>query len=182
MWYSGVEHVRGGMCVWQWSSRQRVELFPYHLWPLLLFTVLMLRLTYEVPLNVIFEGDIVICNDSREQVKGQSRDVEVCLRGEGMNVSHSGSMCLMRGSKFNCESTRSNEKDGGWFPVPSNAICGKECEDMKHAHTGWYGWRKVTGVMCVNKLSAGMKEKVCRAVATWLGFRWCLWKNDNRRS
>ncbi|KAK3505900.1 hypothetical protein QTP70_003690 [Hemibagrus guttatus] len=46
--------------------------------------------------------------------------------------------------------------------VQSNGECGKEVK--KQVQAGWNGWRKVSGVLCDQKISARIKGKVYRTV------------------
>ncbi|KAK3543205.1 hypothetical protein QTP70_012499 [Hemibagrus guttatus] len=48
--------------------------------------------------------------------------------------------------------------------VQSNGECGKEVK--KRVQAGWNGWRKVLGVLCDRKISAGIKGKVYRTVVS----------------
>ncbi|KAK3531491.1 hypothetical protein QTP70_023282, partial [Hemibagrus guttatus] len=46
--------------------------------------------------------------------------------------------------------------------IQSNGECGKEVK--KRVQAGWNGWRKVSGVLCDQKISARIKGKVYRTV------------------
>ena len=46
--------------------------------------------------------------------------------------------------------------------VQTNGECGKEVK--RCMQIGWNGWRKVSGVMCDKRVSAGMKGKVFSVV------------------
>ncbi|KAK3546973.1 hypothetical protein QTP86_007443 [Hemibagrus guttatus] len=48
------------------------------------------------------------------------------------------------------------------LPATSNGECGKEVK--KRVQAGWNGWRKVSGVLCDQKISARIKGKVYRTV------------------
>ena len=39
-----------------------------------------------------------------------------------------------------------------------------EREVKKRVHTGWNGWRKLSGVICDRRLPARVKRKVCSSV------------------
>lgn len=99
---SRAQHVKGGvLCVWQRSSMRRRDLIQDHLWPPFLFTALMHGLTYEVPWNDIFEDDIVICNEGREQVEDNPEMWKCALRGGDLMLPRQQHirMCLMRGTQ-----------------------------------------------------------------------------------
>ncbi|KAK3568207.1 hypothetical protein QTP86_000216 [Hemibagrus guttatus] len=89
-----------------------------------LFAIVMDQLSEEVrqesPWTIMFADDIVICNESREQVEENLERWRFLLERRGMKVSH----------------------------IQSNGECGKEVK--KRVQAGWNGWRKVSGVLCEN--------------------------------
>ncbi|KAK3509305.1 hypothetical protein QTP70_028566 [Hemibagrus guttatus] len=139
-----------------------------------LFAIVMDQLSEEVrqesPWTMMFADDIVICSESREQVEENLERWRFALERRGMKVSHSKTeyMCV-------------NEKEGSGTvrlqgeevkkvqefkylgsTVQSNGECGKEVK--KRVQAGWNGWRKVSGVLCDQKISARIKGKVYRTV------------------
>ncbi|KAK3540325.1 hypothetical protein QTP70_029588, partial [Hemibagrus guttatus] len=139
-----------------------------------LFAIVMDQLSEEVrqesPWTMMFADDIVICSESREQVEENLERWRFALERRGMKVSRSKTeyMCV-------------NEKEGSGTvrlqgeevkkvqefkylgsAVQSNGECGKEVK--KRVQAGWNGWRKVSGVLCDRKISAGIKGKVYRTV------------------
>ncbi|KAK3574171.1 hypothetical protein QTP86_003835 [Hemibagrus guttatus] len=103
-----------------------------------LFAIVMDQLSEEVrqesPWTMMFADDIVICSESREQVEENLERWRFALERRGMKVSH----------------------------IQSNGECGKEVK--KRVQAGWNGWRKVSGVLCDQKISARIKGKVYRTV------------------
>ncbi|KAK3532846.1 hypothetical protein QTP70_000262 [Hemibagrus guttatus] len=88
----------------------------------------------ESPWTMMFADDIVICSESREQVEENLERWRFALERRGMKVSR----------------------------VQSNGECGKEVK--KRVQAGWNEWRKVSGVLCDQKISARIKGKVYRTV------------------
>ncbi|KAK3547972.1 hypothetical protein QTP70_001642 [Hemibagrus guttatus] len=139
-----------------------------------LFAMVMDQLSEEVrqesPWTMMFADDIVICSESREQVEENLERWRFALERRGMKVSRSKTeyMCV-------------NEREGSGTvrlqgeevkkvlefkylgsTVQSNGECGKEVK--KRVQAGWNGWRKVSGVLCDQKISARIKGKVYRTV------------------
>ncbi|KAK3525945.1 hypothetical protein QTP70_011035 [Hemibagrus guttatus] len=139
-----------------------------------LFAIVMDQLSEEVrqesPWTMMFADDIVICSESREQVEENLERWRFALERRGMKVSRSKTeyMCV-------------NEREGSGrvrlqgeevkkvqefkylgSTVQSNGECGKEVK--KRVQAGWNGWRKVSGVLCDQKISARIKGKVYRTV------------------
>ncbi|KAK3535914.1 hypothetical protein QTP70_021210 [Hemibagrus guttatus] len=124
----------------------------------------------ESPWTMMFADDIVICSESREKVEENLERWRFALERRGMKVSRSKTeyMCV-------------NEREGSGrvrlqgeevkkvqefkylgSTVQSNGECGKEVKERVQA--GWNGWRKVSGVLCDQKISARIKGKVYRTV------------------
>ncbi|KAK3526845.1 hypothetical protein QTP86_000734 [Hemibagrus guttatus] len=139
-----------------------------------LFAIVMDQLSEEVrqesPWTMMFADDIVICSESREQVEENLERWRFALERRGMKVSRSK-------TKYMCV----NEREGSGTvrlqgeevkkvqefkylgsTVQSNGECGKEVK--KRVQAGWNGWRKVSGVLCDQKISARIKGKVYRTV------------------
>ncbi|KAK3563223.1 hypothetical protein QTP86_018276 [Hemibagrus guttatus] len=139
-----------------------------------LFAIVMDQLSEEVrqesPWTMMFADDIVIRNESREQVEENLERWKFALERRGMKVSRSKTeyMCV-------------NEREGSGtvrlqgeevkkvqefkylgLTVQCNGECGKEVK--KRVQAGWNGWRKVSGFLCVRKISARIKGKVYRTV------------------
>ncbi|KAK3526577.1 hypothetical protein QTP70_030714, partial [Hemibagrus guttatus] len=139
-----------------------------------LFAIVMDQFSEEVrqesPWTMMFADDIVICSESREQVEENLERWRFALERRGMKVSRSKTeyMCV-------------NEREGNGTvrlqgeavkkvqefkylgsTVQSNGECGKEVK--KRVQAGWNGWRKVSRVLCDQKISARIKGKVYRTV------------------
>ncbi|KAK3555393.1 hypothetical protein QTP86_015682 [Hemibagrus guttatus] len=139
-----------------------------------LFAIVMDQLSEEVrqesPWTMMFADDIVICSESREQVEENLERWRFALERRGMKVSRSKTeyMCVneREGSGtvrlHGAEVKKVQEFKYLRSTVQSNGECGKEVK--KQVQAGWNGWRKVSGVLCDQKISARIKGKVYRTV------------------
>ncbi|KAK3520705.1 hypothetical protein QTP70_030581 [Hemibagrus guttatus] len=139
-----------------------------------LFAIVMDQLSEEVrqesPWTMMFADDIVICSGSREQVEENLERWRFALERRGMKVSRSKTeyMCVNEREGSGTVRLQGEEvKKVQEFKylgstVQSNGECGKEVK--KRVQAGWNGWRKVSGVLCDQKISARIKGKVYRTV------------------
>ncbi|KAK3545159.1 hypothetical protein QTP70_001710 [Hemibagrus guttatus] len=139
-----------------------------------LFAIVMDQLSEEVrqesPWTMMFSDDIVICSESREQVEENLERWRFALERRGMKVSRSKTeyMCVNEREGSGTVRLQGEEvKKVQEFKylgstVQSNGECGKEVK--KRVQAGWNGWRKVSGVLCDQKISARIKGKVYRTV------------------
>ncbi|KAK3506915.1 hypothetical protein QTP70_031190, partial [Hemibagrus guttatus] len=139
-----------------------------------LFAMVMDQLSEEVrqesPWTMMFADDIVICSESREQVEENLERWRFALERRGMKVSRSKIeyMCVNEREGSGTVRLQGEEvKKVQEFKylgstVQSNGECGKEVK--KRVQAGWNGWRKVSGVLCDQKISARIKGKVYRTV------------------
>ncbi|KAK3545228.1 hypothetical protein QTP70_002058 [Hemibagrus guttatus] len=139
-----------------------------------LFAIMMDQLSEEVrqesPWTMMFADDIVICSESREQVEENLERWRFALERRGMKVSRSKTeyMCVNEREGSGTVRLQGEEvKKVQEFKylgstVQSNGECGKEVK--KRVQAGWNGWRKVSGVLCDQKISARIKGEVYRTV------------------
>ncbi|KAK3569207.1 hypothetical protein QTP86_026614 [Hemibagrus guttatus] len=139
-----------------------------------LFAIVMDQLSEEVRQEslwtMMFADDIVICSESREQVEENLERWRFALERRGMKVSRSKTeyMCVNEREGSGTVRLQGEEvKKVQEFKylgstVQSNGECGKEVK--KRVQAGWNGWRKVSGVLCDQKISARIKGKVYRTV------------------
>ncbi|KAK3549732.1 hypothetical protein QTP86_007743 [Hemibagrus guttatus] len=139
-----------------------------------LFAIVMDQLSEEVrqesPWTMMFADDIVICSESREQVEENLERWRFALERRGMKVSRSKTeyMCVNEREGSGTVRLQGEEvKKVQEFKylgstVQSNGECGKDVK--KRVQAGWNGWRKVSGVLCDQKISARIKGKVYRTV------------------
>ncbi|KAK3569378.1 hypothetical protein QTP86_026886 [Hemibagrus guttatus] len=124
----------------------------------------------ESPWTMMFADDIVICSESREQVEENLERWRFALERRGMKVSRNKTeyMCVNEREGSGTVRLQGEEvKKVQEFKylgstVQSNGECGKEVK--KRVQAGWNGWRKVSGVLCDQKISARIKGKVYRTV------------------
>ncbi|KAK3538624.1 hypothetical protein QTP86_008836 [Hemibagrus guttatus] len=138
-----------------------------------LFAIVMDQLSEEVrqesPWTMMFADDM-ICSESREQVEENLERWRFALERRGMKVSRSKTeyMCVNEREGSGTVRLQGEEvKKVQEFKylgstVQSNGECGKEVK--KRVQAGWNGWRKVSGVLCDQKISARIKGKVYRTV------------------
>ncbi|KAK3524361.1 hypothetical protein QTP70_028023 [Hemibagrus guttatus] len=139
-----------------------------------LFAMMMDQLSEEVrqesPWTMMFADDIVIRSESREQVEENLERWRFALERRGMKVSRSKTeyMCVNEREGSGTVRLQGEEvKKVQEFKylgstVQSNGECEKEVK--KRVQAGWNGWRKVSGVLCDQKISARIKGKVYRTV------------------
>ena len=119
---------------------------------------------------MLFADDIVICEETREEVERRLESWRYALEGRGMKVSRSKTeyLCINGGNddktakiedtkvsrvkKFKCLGST----------VQENGSC--EMEVKKRVQAGWNGWRRVSGVICDRRLPARVKRKVYSSV------------------
>ena len=129
-----------------------------------LFAVIMDRLTDEVrrepPLVMLFADDIVICEETREEVEQRLESWKYALERREMKASRSKTkyLCINGGNDdatVKVEDTkvpRVKEFKYLGSTVQESADCEREAK--KRVQAGWNGWRRVSGVICDRKLPA----------------------------
>ena len=139
-----------------------------------LFAVIMDRLTDEVrrePLwTMLFADDIVIFEETREEVERRLESWKYALEKRGMKVSRSKTkyLCINGGNDdvtVNMEDTKvPRVKEFKYLGSMVQESGGCEREVKKRVQAGWNGWRKVSGVICDRRLPARVKGKVYSSV------------------
>ena len=132
------------------------------------------RLTDEVrreqPWTMLFADDIMICEETREEVKQRLESWKYALEKRGMKVSRSKTkyLCINGGNDdeaVKMEDTkvpRVKEFKYLGSTVQESDSCEREVK--KRVQTGWNEWRRVSGVICDWRLPARVKEKVYSSV------------------
>ena len=140
----------------------------------LLFAVIMDRLTDEVrrepPWTMLFADDIVICEETTEEVKRRLECWRYVLERRGMKVSRSKTKYLCINGE-NYEETVKME-DAKMPRVKKFKYLGStvqesgsfEREVKVRVQAGGNRWRRVSGVICDKRLSARVKGKVYSSV------------------
>ena len=139
-----------------------------------LFAVIMDRLTDEVrkepPWTMLFADDIVICEETREEVERKLECWRYALERRGMKVSKSKTeyLCINGGNDdktVKMEDTKVPRVKKFKYlgsTVQESGSCEREVK--KRIQAGWNGWRKVSGLICDRRLSARVKGKVYSSV------------------
>ena len=138
------------------------------------FAVIMGRLTDEVrrepPWTMLFADDIVICEETREEVEWRLECWRYALERRGMKVSRSKTkyLCINGGNDnktVKMEDTKvPRVKENKYLEstVQESGDCEREIK--KRMQEGWNGCRKVSGVICDRSLPARIKGKVYSSV------------------
>ena len=139
-----------------------------------LFAVIMDRLTDEVrrepPWTMLFADDIVICEETREEVERKIKCWRSALKRKGIKVSRSRTkyLCVNEGNDeetVKMDDTKVQRVKKFKYlgsTVQENGSCEREVK--KRVQEGWNGWRKVSGVICDRRLPAKVKGKVYSSV------------------
>ena len=139
-----------------------------------LFAMIMDRLTNEVrsepPWTMLFADDIVICEESREEVEQRLEFRRYALERRGMKVSRSKIECLRINGGNDKETVKMEDtkvprvKKFKYLgsTVQKSGSCEREVK--KRVQAGWNGWRRVSGVICDRSLPARVKGKVHNSV------------------
>ena len=127
-----------------------------------LFAVIMDRLTDEVrkepPWTMLFADDIVICEETREEVERRLESWKYALERRGMKVCRSKTeyLCINGGNDdetVKMEDTKVPRVKKFKYlrsMVQENGDCEREVK--KRVQAGWNGWRRVLGVICDRRL------------------------------
>ena len=138
------------------------------------FAVIMDRLTDEVrrepPWTMLFADDMMICQETREEVEWRLECWRYALERRGMKVSRSKTeyLCINGGNDdktLKMEDTkvaRVNEFKHLGSTVQESGSCERVVN--KRVQAGWNGWRKVLGVICDRRLPARVKGKMYSSV------------------
>ena len=139
-----------------------------------LFAVIMDRLTDEVrrePLwTMMFADDIVICEETREEVEQRLEFWKYALERRGMKASRLKTkyLCINGGNDdetVKMEDTKvSRVKEFKYLGSTVQESGGHEREVKKRVQAEWNRWRRVSGVICERRLPARVKGKVYSSV------------------
>ena len=115
---------------------------------------------------MLFADDIVICEETREEVEPRLESWRYALERRGMKVSRSKtkSLCINGGNDNetvkmeDAKVPRIKEFKYLGSTVQKSGSCERGVK--KRVQAGWNGWRKVSRVICDRRLPARVKEKV----------------------
>ena len=140
-----------------------------------LFAVIMDSLTDEVrreppPWTILFADDIVICEETREEVEQKLESWRHALQRRGMKVSRSKTKYLSINGGNDDETVKMEDtkvprvKEFKYLGSTVQESGGCEREVKKRVRAEWNGWKKVSGVICDRRLPARVKGKVYSSV------------------
>ena len=125
------------------------------------------RLTDEVrrepPWTMLFADDIVICEETRKEVKRRLEFWKYVLQ-RGMKVSRSKTEYLCINGGNDDETVKMEDakvprvKEFKYLGSTVQESGGCEREVKKRVQAGWNGWRRVSGVICDKRLPARVKR------------------------
>ena len=139
-----------------------------------LFAVILDRLTDEVrrepPWTMLFADDIVICEETREEVERRLEYWKYALERRAMKVNRSKTkyLCITGGNDDktvkmeDAKVPRVKEFKYLGSTLQESGSCKREVK--KRVQAGWNGWRRVSGVICDRRLPARVKGKVYSSV------------------
>ena len=139
-----------------------------------LFAMIMDRLMDEVrrepPWMMLFSDDIVICEETREDVEQRLECWRYALERRGMKVSRSKTeyLCIIGGNEDKTVKMKDTKvprvKEFKYLGSTVQESVSCEREVRKRVQAGWNRWRKVLGVICDRRLPARVKGKVYSSV------------------
>ena len=139
-----------------------------------LFAVIMDRLTDEVRRELLwtmlFADDIVICEETREEVKRTLECWRHALERRGIKVGRSKTeyLCINRGNDdetVKMEDTKvPRVKEFKYFGSTVQESDSFERKVKRRVQAGWNKWRKASGVICDRRLPATVQGKVYSSV------------------
>ena len=132
------------------------------------------RLTDEVrrepPRTMLFSDDIVICEETREEVERRLESWRYALERRGMKVSRSKNECLCINGENDDKTVKMENtkvprvKEFKYLGSTVQESGSYEKEVKKRVQAGWNEWRKVSGVICNRRLLSRIKGKVYSSV------------------
>ena len=132
------------------------------------------RLTDEVrrepPWTMLFADDIVICEETREEVERRLESWKYALERRGMKVNRSKIEYLCINGRYDDETVKMEDtkvprvKEFKYLGSTVQESCGCAREVKKRVQAGWNGWGRVSGVICDKRLPARVKGKVYSSV------------------
>ena len=137
-----------------------------------LFAVIMDRPTDKVrrepPWTMLFADDIVVCKETREEVKRRLECWRYALERREMKVSTSKTQHLCVNGGNDKETVKIDDtkvprvKKFKYLgsTVQENGSCKRGERVNRRVQAGWNGWRKVSEIICDSRLPARVKGKV----------------------
>ena len=124
----------------------------------------------EPPWTMLFADDIVICEETMEEVEQRLECWRYALERRRMKVSRSKTEYLCINGENDKETAKMEDtkvprvKEFKYLGSTVQESGGCEREVKKRVQAGWNGWRIVSGVICDRRLPARVKGKVYSSV------------------
>ena len=122
---------------------------------------------------MLFADDIVICEETREEVERRLKCWRYALERRRMEVSRSKTKYLCINGGNDDETVKMDDtkvarvKEFKYLGSIMQESGSCEREVKKRVQPGWNEWRRVSGVICNRRLPARVKGKVIRQ-------QWCM--------
>ena len=114
----------------------------------------------ELPWTMLFADDIVICEETKEEVERRLESWKYALQRRGMKISRSKTKCLCINKENDDETVKMEDtkvprvKEFKYLGSMVQESGGCEREVKKRLQVGWNRWRRVSGVICDKRLPA----------------------------
>ena len=119
---------------------------------------------------MLFADDIMICEETREEIERRLESWKYSLERRGIKVSKSKTEYLCINGGNDDETVKMEDakvprvKEFKYLGSTVQESGGCEREVKKRVQAGWNGWRRVSGVICDRRLSDRVKGKVYSSV------------------
>ena len=119
---------------------------------------------------MLFADDIVICEETREEVERRQEFWRYALERRGMEVNRSKTEYLCINGENDDKTLKMKDskvprvKEFKYLGSTMQESGGCEREVKKRVQEGWNRWRKLSGVICDRRLPARVKGKVYSSV------------------
>ena len=117
-------------------------------------------------MTILFADDIVICEETREEVERRLESWSYALERRGMKVSRSKTeyLCINEGNDDETVKMEDAKvprvREFKYLGSTVQESGGYDREVKKRVQAEWNGWRKISGVICDKMLPATVKGKV----------------------
>ena len=124
----------------------------------------------EPPWTMLFADDIVICEETREEVERRLESWKYALERRRMKVSRSNTKYLRINGGNDDETVKIENtkvprvREFKYLGSTAQESGGCERKIKKRVQAGWSGWRRVSRVICDKRLPARVKGKVYSSV------------------
>ena len=135
----------------------------------LVMDVLIQDVKDQAPWCMLFADDIVLCNNSREELEWKLEEWRKAIEDRGLKINRKKTEYLKlnddQDSKITLQGQTLNTVPN--FRYLGSTVSedgGLEAEMTHRVQAGWRNWKKVSGVLCDKKISGRVKGKVYNTV------------------